>query len=99
MEHLATLILAAVGAACIYAGYRLFCGLPAMNNCVRPSNRAAVFLMNIVPGALLAVFGTVLLTTQARAMVSHRPVLEQHHVSPEGAAWHPTRPPVFDRAA
>jgi hypothetical protein len=99
MEQVATLILAIVGAACIYAGYRLFCGLPALNNPNRPTNRLTVFLMNIVPGALLALFGTVLLTTQARAMVSHRPNVEHRLPSTEGTAWHPSSSRAFNRAA
>jgi hypothetical protein len=98
MEQLATLILAVVGAACIYAGYRLFCGLPALNNPNRPTNRLTVILMNIVPGALLALFGTVLLTTQARAMVSHRSNIEHHQPSTEGTSWHPASSRTFNRA-
>jgi hypothetical protein len=89
MENLATLILAAVGIACIYTGYRLFCCLPALNNRTVPTNRAAVFLMNVVPGALLALFGAVLLTTQARAMVAHRPVIQRRQPAAEGTSWHP----------
>jgi hypothetical protein len=59
----------------------------------------AVFLMNIVPGALLALFGTVLLTTEARAMVSHRPVVEHHQPAAEDTSWHPGMRPAFHRAA
>ncbi len=80
MENSATLILAALGIACIYAGYRLFCGLPSVNK----HTRATVFLMNVVPGALLALFGTFLFTTQARAMVAHRPAIERHQPDPAG---------------
>jgi hypothetical protein len=98
MEQIATLILAGVGAACIYAGYRLFCGLPAMKR-VGQTNRAGVFLMNMVPGALLALFGTVLLTTEARAMVSHRPALERHQPATEGTSWHSTSPRDFGHAS
>ena len=97
MQQIATLILAAVGAACIYAGYRLFCGLPAMNNPGR--NRAAVFLMNMLPGALLALFGTVLLTTEARAMVSHRPGIEHRQPAAQDTSWHPGMRPAFTRTS
>jgi hypothetical protein len=95
MENPATLILAAFGLACIYAGYRLFCGLPSMNKYTRP----AVFLMNVVPGALLALFGTFLITTQARAMVSHRPAIQRHQPAAEGTSWHPGAAHHVDRSA
>jgi hypothetical protein len=62
------LLLTALGLICILAGYRLFCGLPA-----RHYSQLTVFTLNILPGALLALFGAGLLTAQARALVVHHP--------------------------
>ena len=77
-----TLLLAALGLICVFLGYRLFCGLPA-----RQYPRATVLLLNTLPGALLALFGAGLFTTQARAMFAHRPSM--HRVAPaeQDTAW------------
>jgi hypothetical protein len=94
MDYVASLFLAALGATCIYAGYKLFCDLPAMG-----ASRAAVFLLNIVPGALLALSGTALLTSEARGMLSHRPAIRRDAPPAEGTSWHPLRPnPVTHEA-
>jgi hypothetical protein len=94
MDYVASLFLAAVGATCIYAGYKLFCDLPAMG-----ASRAAVFVLNIVPGALLALSGTALLTTEARGMLSHRAAIRREAPPAEGTSWHPLRPKPDDRKA
>jgi hypothetical protein len=94
MDYVASLFLAAVGATCIYAGYKLFCDLPAMG-----ASRAAVFLLNIVPGALLALSGTALLTTEARGMLSTRPAMRREAPPAEGTSWHPRSRTWFDHAA
>jgi len=76
------LLLAALGLICIFVGYRLFCGLPS-----RQYPRATVFVLDILPGAVLALFGAGLFTTQARAMFAHRPSM--HRVAPaeQDTAW------------
>jgi hypothetical protein len=76
------LLLAAFGLICIVVGYRLFCGLPA-----RQYPRATVLVLNILPGALLALFGAGLFTTQARAMFAHRPATHRAAPSEQDTAW------------
>jgi hypothetical protein len=98
MNFVATLFLATVGATCIYAGYRLFCDLPAISRQGLRANRAAVLLLNIFPGALLAMSGTALLTAEARVMLSHRPAAIRHYEpAAEGTSWHRRSPKVFNR--
>lgn len=94
MDYVASSFLAALGAACIYAGYKLFCDLPAMG-----ASRAAVFLLNVIPGALLALSGTALLTTEARGMMSHRPAMRREAPPAEGTSWHPLRPQAVSHQA
>ena len=89
MNYVASLFLAAVGATCIYAGYKLFCDLPVVSAHGPRASRAAVFLLNILPGALLALSGTALLTTEARGMLTHRPAMQRHAPAAEGTSWHP----------
>ncbi len=95
MDYFVRLFIATLGLACIYAGYRLFCGLPALNP-HRPVNRASVYALNVIPGVILALSGAGLLTAQALIPLSHR------HSStsierrvPSGAAFHHVafRPP------
>jgi hypothetical protein len=85
MDIIAVLFLAAVGATCIYAGYRLFCDLPAASP-GRPTNWAAILLLNVLPGALLAMSGTALLAAEGRLMISHRAAVRHY----EPAAEHGT---------
>jgi hypothetical protein len=99
MDYIASFLLSAVGTTCIYAGYWLFCDLPAMSGRGSRVNRAAVFLLNIVPGALLALSGAALLTTEARGILSHRPAVQRHAPAAEGTSWHPQSRTWFDRAA
>ena len=100
MNHIVSLFLAAFGATCIYAGYRLFCGLPVLSVAHRPVSRTHVLLLNVVPGALLALIGTALLTTEARAMMPHKTGVERYHPPTEGTSWHPAAEPRrADRSA
>ena len=99
MDHVFTLFLASLGAICIYAGYRLFCDLPvARRQGIQPS-RTTVLLLNIVPGALLALFGAALFTTEARGMLTPRPALHNQSPSTEGTSWRGTHAKVFRRSA
>jgi hypothetical protein len=99
MNHIASLFLAAFGATCIYAGYRLFCGLPLLSAGERGVSRARVLLLNVIPGALLALLGTALITTEARAMMPHRAGVERYQPPTEGTSWHPAAPHRMGRAA
>ena len=63
--------------ACIYAGYKLFCGLPALNR----GSRIGVLLLNVIPGILLALIGTGLLAAQVHNVVSHASVARHHRYS------------------
>jgi hypothetical protein len=98
MPQAATLILAALGIVCIAVGYRLFCGLPAL----RPQHRtprAAVFMLNILPGALLALFGAGLVTVQARTLLSKHPEIHQHEPATQETGWPHTPTRIPSRAA
>ncbi len=87
MDRFAILLLTSLGIACICAGYKLFCGLPALNRQTTRTSRGGVLLLNIIPGILLALIGTSLLTAQAHGILSHRPSIERHQ-SPEGTSRH-----------
>jgi hypothetical protein len=95
MDRIAMSLLAGVGVLLIYAGYKLFCGLPHMNE---NTSRASVFLMNIVPGALLALVGTGLV---AHGLFSHQaaPAAAHRHRASEGATWHRNKPAIIPRSA
>ena len=76
------LLMAFIGLACILTGYRLFCNLPAINGEMRNGHprRArltTVLLTNVVPGALLALLGAGLLTTEIRGLFSHEPQIQR----------------------
>lgn len=88
MERIGMLFLAALGLTCIYAGYRLFCDLPAMNGDRPQANRVGVFLVNIIPGALLALIGVGLLSAEVHGAMSHQPAGVHRHQPAEGASWH-----------
>ena len=98
MNYIATLFLAVFGATCIYAGYRLFCGLPVLSEAGRVT-WARGLLLNVIPGALLALFGTALLTTEARAMMPHRAGVHRYQPATEGTSWHSVAPRRVGRAA
>jgi hypothetical protein len=97
MNQWVAIFTATLGVVCIYAGYQLFCGLPALNSPGRLATRTRVFFLNVLPGALLALAGTALLTTQAKAMmIPHRNGIQRsrpapHGASWEGTSWHPHR--------
>lgn len=98
MDRIAMLFFAGLGAACIYAGYKLFCDLPAMNGeQARPNG--AVFLLNVVPGVLLTLLGVGLLAAQAHGVMSHRASVGHHQPAPEGASWHSGKSGFVARAA
>ena len=69
VDRFAMLLLTSLGIACIYAGYKLFCGLPALNGETTRATRSGVLLLNIIPGILLALIGTGLLTAQAHGIL------------------------------
>ncbi len=87
---------AAIGVACIYAGYRLFCGLPALRTA--PADPASVVLRNMLPGALLAVTGAALLTVQAQAVLGAHTGPRRHTPPVEGTSWHRPGPHFVERA-
>lgn len=91
MERVAMVCLAALGSLCIYAGYRLFCDLPAIRGGGHANWKAIVFL-NIVPGAALALLGTILLTTEARAIASQPAPVRRQGPTSSGAAARESAP-------
>ena len=96
MDRFAVLLLTSLGIACICAGYKLFCGLPALNGQTTRATRRGVLLLNIIPGILLAVIGTGLLTAEAHGILSRRPSIQRHQ-SPEGTTWHLHKHGSMDR--
>ena len=92
------LLLAGLGVACIYVGYQLFCGLPAIGGSVPRVSRTRVFLMNIVPGALLALIGSGILTAETRNILPHRHAVIHQKPASEGVFWHPGKS-GYSRAA
>lgn len=82
---MAALFLACLGATLIYAGYRLFCDLPALRE---RTTRRYVMLTNVLPGVTLALLGATLLTTQTMSMAAHRPA-KPRHPSAQGTSWKP----------
>ena len=74
MDRFAVLLMTSLGVACIYAGYKLFCGLPALNGQTTRASRSGVLLLNVIPGILLALIGTGLLTAEAHGILSRRPI-------------------------
>jgi hypothetical protein len=99
MDRIAMLFFAGLGSICIYAGYKLFCGLPLLNGQTSSPSRKAVLLMNVVPGAVLALVGTGILTTEARSLTSHRPTVQRHEPAAQGAQWHRRKSGFLARAA
>jgi len=96
MDRIAMSLLAGVGVLLIYAGYKLFCGLPHMNG--SSASRTSVFLLNIVPGALLALVGTGLVAQGIWPHKQTTPLVNRHRAS-EGATWHRNKPHVLPRSA
>jgi hypothetical protein len=95
VDRFATLLLTSLGIACIYAGYKLFCGLPALNGQTSTS-RSSVLLLNVIPGILLALIGTGLLTAEAHGILSRRSSINRHE-SQEGTSWHLHKHGLMDR--
>ena len=100
MERFAVLLLTSLGFACLFAGYKLFCGLPALNGETSRASRTGVLLLNIIPGILLALIGAGVLTAQVEGILAHHQSAERHE-SPDGASWHMHKrgPMSRDRAA
>lgn len=90
---LETLFAVSVGAVLVGFGYKLFCCAPVRRN------RSAFILLNLLPGALMALFGMAILTIEARSVVtmiarisSHRPAIPQRGTQPaahERSSFHP----------
>jgi len=78
MNWLGMLFFTGLAVVCIHAGYQLFCGLPAL----RCTGRLGTFVLNIIPGALLALIGMGILTAQVRSLVLHKTVLHKTAVHP-----------------
>ena len=76
------MLLTAIGLICIYAGYVLFCGLPAAR---RGRSRMRLFLLNLLPGALLALIGMSAVTWQVKSVIAPHRVVRQRQV-PAGPA-------------
>jgi len=98
MDLVTAWFLVCVGATCIFAGYKLFCDLPALSEPQPRENRASVVLTNVIPGLLLAVLGTALVTTQVRGMISPSRMIRHHEPAAHGASWHPVSPGIVHRA-
>jgi hypothetical protein len=83
--------MSAAGLACIYAGYVLFCGLPAAR---AGRSRMRLFLLNILPGALLALIGMSVITTQVKSVIRPHRVVRQQQAPAQPAGLHHTRQPA-----
>jgi hypothetical protein len=68
------MVLTALGLICIYAGYVLFCGLPAAR---RGRSRLRLLFLNLLPGALLALIGMSAITYQVKSVVAPHRVVRQ----------------------
>jgi hypothetical protein len=51
-------------------------------------NRISVFLLNVVPGALLALVGAGILMADVHGLTHRRPVTEHRRPGAEGTSWH-----------
>jgi hypothetical protein len=56
-------------------------------------------MINVIPGVLLALFGTGLLMAQVHGALTHKPAVEHRHPASEGATWHRGKAGFFARAA
>ncbi len=88
MDRYTTLFLASLGVLFIFAGYQLFCGLPAANADGSNTNWRTVFFLNIVPGVLLALLGTGILMAQVRGVISSGQTVRRHAPTSQGSAGH-----------
>jgi hypothetical protein len=98
MPLAATLILAALGILCVVLGYRLFCGLPVMRGNY-PASRSTALLLNILPGAILALFGAGLFTAEARTLVNRHPAIQRHIPATQQTGWPHSPTHIPSRAA
>lgn len=98
MEQIAMLLLMGLGVACIYVGYQLFCGLPAIGGSPARVSRTRVLLVNVIPGALLALIGAGILTAGTRNILPRRHAIVHQKPASEGASWHPGKS-SYSRAA
>ena len=97
MDLLASLLVASIGVACIAAGYRLFCGLPALSGQRPPVSRFGVVVRNVIPGILLTLIGAGVLTAEVRGVLTHR--LPVRHVQRGPGSRHSGLSHFSDRAA
>lgn len=101
MDRFAMLLIASLGLACIYVGYKLFCGLPALRGDGPGASRAGVVLLNVIPGALLALAGAGILMADVHGATSHGAGHGSgihRHEPATGASWH-HRSGFFARSA
>lgn len=97
MDRFAMLLLTSLGVGCLCAGYKLFCGLPALSGESTRASRAGVVLLNVIPGILLALIGTGLLTAEAHGILAQQPAIHRHQPSAEGTSWHLHTPGFMSR--
>lgn len=97
MDRFAMLLITSLGIACIYAGYKLFCGLPALNGQTSRASRTGVLLLNVIPGILLAIAGTGLLSAEVHGILSRQPAIQRHQPAAEGTSWHLHKPGFMNR--
>jgi hypothetical protein len=77
------MLLTAIGLICIYAGYVLFCRLPAAR---AGRSRMRLFFLNLLPGALLALIGMSAITYQVKSVIAPHRVVRQRQApaGPDG---------------
>lgn len=92
MDRFAILFLTSLGVGCLCAGYKLFCGLPALSGKTTRASRAGVVLLNVIPGILLALLGTGLLTAEVHGILAQQPGIHRRQPSAEGTSWHLHKP-------
>lgn len=97
MDRFAVFLITSLGVACICVGYKLFCGLPALNGETTRASRSGVLLLNIIPGILLALIGTGLLTAEAHGILSRHTSVQRHQPAAEGTSWHLHQRGFMDR--
>lgn len=85
------MLLALAGIGCIYAGYVLFCGLPAAR---AGRSRTRLLCVNILPGALLALIGMSVITFQVKSVIAPHRVVPERQAPAERDGWLRTRRPA-----
>ena len=102
MDRFAIILAASLGLACIYAGYKLFCGLPAQQSDGPAASRTGVVLLNVIPGALLALLGAGILMAEVHGFTTHgagHGTAIHRHQPASGASWQRGRSGFFARSA